>query len=64
MHIFEKIKNKSVVVGIVGMGYVGLPLGLAFANSSCRNRRRPSAATYEAEKVWCTPSARSMAIFH
>ena len=32
MQILEKIKNKSVVVGIVGMGYVGLPLGLAFAN--------------------------------
>ena len=31
MHILEKIKNKSVVVGIVGMGYVGLPLGMAFA---------------------------------
>ena len=31
MQILEKIKNKSVVVGIVGMGYVGLPLGLAFA---------------------------------
>jgi UDP-N-acetyl-D-glucosamine dehydrogenase len=32
MQILEKIKNKSVVVGIVGMGYVGLPLGLAFAS--------------------------------
>ncbi|HSW54468.1 MAG TPA: nucleotide sugar dehydrogenase [Ignavibacteriaceae bacterium] len=31
MKILEKIKNKSVIVGIVGMGYVGLPLGLAFA---------------------------------
>ena len=31
MQILEKIKNKSVKVGIVGMGYVGLPLGLAFA---------------------------------
>ena len=30
MHILEKIKNKSAIVGIVGMGYVGLPLGLAF----------------------------------
>ena len=30
MNILEKIKKKSVVVGIVGMGYVGLPLGLAF----------------------------------
>src|SRR4030065_1483635 len=31
MKILEKIKNKSAIVGIVGMGYVGLPLGLAFA---------------------------------
>ncbi|MGB5529041.1 MAG: nucleotide sugar dehydrogenase, partial [Ignavibacteriaceae bacterium] len=31
MKIIEKIKNKTAVVGIVGMGYVGLPLGLAFA---------------------------------
>jgi UDP-N-acetyl-D-glucosamine dehydrogenase len=30
MQILEKINNKSAVVGIVGMGYVGLPLGLAF----------------------------------
>ena len=31
MNILKKIKNKSAFVGIVGMGYVGLPLGLAFA---------------------------------
>jgi len=31
MEILERIKNKSAIVGIVGMGYVGLPLGLAFA---------------------------------
>jgi UDP-N-acetyl-D-glucosamine dehydrogenase len=31
MKILEKIEKKSVIVGIVGMGYVGLPLGLAFA---------------------------------
>lgn len=31
MSILEKIKNKSAIVGIIGMGYVGLPLGLAFA---------------------------------
>ncbi|MBK9097352.1 MAG: nucleotide sugar dehydrogenase [bacterium] len=30
MNILDKIKNKTVKVGIVGMGYVGLPLGLAF----------------------------------
>jgi UDP-N-acetyl-D-glucosamine dehydrogenase len=31
MNILKKLKSKSVFVGIVGMGYVGLPLGLAFA---------------------------------
>ena len=31
MNLSEKIKNKSAIIGIVGMGYVGLPLGLAFA---------------------------------
>ena len=31
MNLLEKINNKSAIVGIVGMGYVGLPLGLAFA---------------------------------
>ena len=31
MNILNKIKNKSAIVGIVGMGYVGLPLGIAFA---------------------------------
>jgi UDP-N-acetyl-D-glucosamine dehydrogenase len=34
MKLLEKIKNKSAVVGIVGMGYVGLPLGLAFAKKN------------------------------
>ena len=34
MQILEKIKNKTVVVGIVGMGYVGLPLGMAFAKKN------------------------------
>jgi len=31
MNILDKIENKLVKVGIVGLGYVGLPLGLAFA---------------------------------
>lgn len=31
MNLLKKIKNKSVVVGIIGLGYVGLPLSLAFA---------------------------------
>ena len=32
MKLLEKIKNRTALVGIIGMGYVGLPLGLAFAN--------------------------------
>ena len=31
MEFLEKIKNKSAKVGIIGLGYVGLPLGLEFA---------------------------------
>ena len=32
----EKIKNKTVKLGIVGLGYVGLPLALAFAEAGFR----------------------------
>lgn len=31
MELLQKINNKSAVVGIIGLGYVGLPLGLEFA---------------------------------
>ncbi len=31
MEFLEKIENKSAKVGIIGLGYVGLPLGLEFA---------------------------------
>ena len=31
MEFLEKIKNKSAKIGIIGLGYVGLPLGLEFA---------------------------------
>jgi UDP-N-acetyl-D-glucosamine dehydrogenase len=30
MNLFDRIRNKDVRVGIIGMGYVGLPLALAF----------------------------------
>src|SRR5690606_5959222 len=32
MELLHKIKNKSATVGIIGLGYVGLPLGLEFAH--------------------------------
>jgi len=32
----EKINNKEIVIGIVGLGYVGLPLMLRFAEVGCR----------------------------
>ncbi len=32
----EKIKNKTVKLGVVGLGYVGLPLALAFAEAGFR----------------------------
>ena len=29
--IFDKIENRSLIVGVIGLGYVGLPLAVAFA---------------------------------
>jgi len=36
MQISEKIKNNEVVVGIIGLGYVGLPLAVGFAEANIR----------------------------
>ena len=30
--LLEKIENKTSKIGIVGLGYVGLPLAVSFAN--------------------------------
>ena len=35
-NFIEKIKNKEAIIGIVGLGYVGLPLMLRFAESGYR----------------------------
>jgi UDP-N-acetyl-D-glucosamine dehydrogenase len=35
-HVIEKIKNKEAIICIVGLGYVGLPLMLRFAQSGFR----------------------------
>ena len=34
--LLEKVENKTAVIGIVGLGYVGLPLVQAFMNAGCR----------------------------
>ena len=33
MELLYKIQNKTAVIGIIGLGYVGLPLGLEFARN-------------------------------
>ena len=33
--LLEKIKTKKAKIGIVGLGYVGLPLALEFVRSGC-----------------------------
>jgi UDP-N-acetyl-D-glucosamine dehydrogenase len=35
-HFIEKIQNKEAIIGIVGLGYVGLPLMLRFAEEGYR----------------------------
>lgn len=31
MSLFEKIKNKEEKISLIGLGYVGMPIALAFA---------------------------------
>lgn len=34
--LIEKIKSKDICVGVIGLGYVGLPLAIEFAASGVR----------------------------
>jgi UDP-N-acetyl-D-glucosamine dehydrogenase len=34
--LLEKIRSKQALIGIIGMGYVGLPLAVAFGAAGCR----------------------------
>ena len=36
MRLTKKIEDKSVLIGVVGLGYVGLPLIDAFYRSGCK----------------------------
>ena len=36
MQLLNKINDKSAVIGIIGLGYVGLPLGLEFASKNIK----------------------------
>ena len=36
MTLLSKIENKTAVIGIIGLGYVGLPLALEFAKKEFR----------------------------
>ena len=36
MKLIEKIKNKNAHVGIIGLGYVGLPLARAFCEQNIK----------------------------
>ena len=36
MNLVERISNKNISVGIVGLGYVGIPLSLGFANQGIK----------------------------
>jgi UDP-N-acetyl-D-glucosamine dehydrogenase len=33
MNLIEKIESRDAVVGIIGLGYVGLPLAVTFAEA-------------------------------
>ena len=34
MNLIDKINDKSAKIGVIGLGYVGLPLALEFTNAS------------------------------
>ena len=36
VNFLDKNKNKSIKIGVLGMGYVGLPLALAFAEKNLK----------------------------
>ncbi len=42
--LLERIKTREARVGVVGLGYVGLPLGMAFAEAGFPVTGNPASA--------------------
>jgi UDP-N-acetyl-D-glucosamine dehydrogenase len=64
MNILEKIENRQAVVGVIGLGYVGLPLAVAFAEEGFRvigidvNQERTDAINRGESYISDVPSAK------
>ena len=64
MSILEKIENREAVIGVIGLGYVGLPLAVAFAEEGFRvigieiNQERTDAINRGESYISDVPSAQ------
>ena len=48
----QKLKDKTAVVGIVGLGYVGLPLAVAFSQTGFNILGKDGAAGTRQRRKW------------
>ena len=68
MNILEKIETRQAVVGVIGLGYVGLPLAVAFAEAGFRvigidvNKERTDAINRGESYISDVPSAQVAAL--
>lgn len=68
MNILERIESRQVVIGVIGLGYVGLPLAVAFAEAGFRvigidiNDERTEAINRGESYISDVPSAKVLAL--
>ena len=55
MSLIERIRSRDATVGVIGLGYVGLPLAVELAHAGFK----PSASTWWKKK--CAASTRATA---